>query len=94
MTSAVSLRYVQVMQGEEEVLRFLRSIDSTFDANKFLDRFVSTGVDSRARLEDMARWCVVDRDIFLRREVRLNAFECKLVSDALQRAASETQEGE
>ncbi|RPD62018.1 hypothetical protein L226DRAFT_535391 [Lentinus tigrinus ALCF2SS1-7] len=91
-SSDVSPRYAQMMRGEEEVTTFLQSIGGTFDSSKFLDRFVTAGVNSGARLKDVAKWGVVDRDMFLRCEVRLNAFECKLVSDALQRMVSDTQE--
>ncbi|RDX53047.1 hypothetical protein OH76DRAFT_1553736 [Lentinus brumalis] len=91
-SNAASPRYLQMMKGEEEVMKFLRSINSALGSARLLDRFVSAGVTSGARLEDMAKWSVADRDTFLRCEVRLNAFECKLVSDALHRMVSDTQE--
>ncbi|KAI0721958.1 hypothetical protein C8T65DRAFT_629775 [Cerioporus squamosus] len=87
-SDAVSPRYVQMMRGEEEVTNFLQSINSTLGSSRLLDRFVSAGVNSGARVKDMANWSATDRDLFLRCEVRLNAFECKLVGDALQRMVS------
>lgn len=69
---------------EREVLSFLRSVDATFE--RLLDRFVWAGIADRTRLVILARWSVGDIDSFLSREVRLDPFEQKMISDGLRKA--------
>lgn len=68
---------------EREVLSFLRSVDATFE--RLLDRFVWAGIADRTRLVILARWSVGDIDSFLSREVRLDPFEQKMISDGLRK---------
>ncbi len=68
---------------EREVLSFLRSVDATFE--RLLDRFVWAGIADRTRLVILARWSVGEIDSFLSREVRLDPFEQKMISDGLRK---------
>lgn len=68
---------------EREVLSFLRSVDATFE--RLLDRFVWAGIADRTRLVILARWSVSEIDSFLSREVRLDPFEKKMISDGLRK---------
>lgn len=68
---------------EREVLSFLRSVDATFE--RLLDRFVWAGIADRTRLVILARWSVGEIDSFLSREVRLDPFEKKMISDGLRK---------
>ncbi|OSD01832.1 hypothetical protein PYCCODRAFT_480488 [Trametes coccinea BRFM310] len=69
--------------GEQDVLEFLVAADRSFAS--LLERFRLAGLTSRARLEALAKWAREERDMFLVRELRLSAFEQKLVNDALAR---------
>lgn len=67
----------------EEVHIFLRLVDSSLCC--LIDRFVSAGVTSEARLITMAKWPDHELTIFLRCEIRLDPFECKVVRDGMQK---------
>ncbi|KAH9853855.1 hypothetical protein C2E23DRAFT_97788 [Lenzites betulinus] len=67
----------------QDVLEFLTSVDGTF--SYLLDRFLVAGVTSRARLLTVAQWA--DKDEFLLKELRLNAFERRLITDGLVKLA-------
>ena len=67
----------------EEVAVFLRLVDSTLGC--LIDRFVSAGVDSEHRMIVMSKWPATELDNFLRCDVRLDAFECKLIRDGLRK---------
>ncbi len=73
---------VPITTGSKEVEAFLRSLP--LQCGALADQFLSAGLNSRARLEVMARWTVADQEMFLRREVNLDAFMSKLVCDALR----------
>ncbi|RDX53051.1 hypothetical protein OH76DRAFT_1480090 [Lentinus brumalis] len=73
---------VPITTGSKEVEAFLRSLP--LQCGALADQFLSAGLNSWARLEVMARWTVADQEMFLRREVNLDAFMSKLVCDALR----------
>ncbi|KAI0721954.1 hypothetical protein C8T65DRAFT_171600 [Cerioporus squamosus] len=68
--------------GRKEIEAFLQSLPLQLGA--LTDRFVSAGLNARERLRVMSRWNVADQEMFLRREVALDAFVSKLVCDALR----------
>lgn len=67
--------------GEQEVLRFLLGVDGTFAS--LVNHFRLAGITSKARLFTLAQWASAEKEEFLTKEVRLNGFERKLVSDGL-----------
>lgn len=80
----VTQRHVIVQHlppGEQEVLRFLLSMDGTFAP--LLDHFRLAGITSKARLLTMAQWTSAEKEEFLTKEIRMNGFERKMVSDGL-----------
>ncbi len=65
-----------------EVRLFLQNIDAS-SSDTLLDRFVSAGLNNMTRLTAVARWAEAERYKFLRYEVCLDSFECKVVCDGL-----------
>lgn len=69
-----------------DVLSFLRSVDSTLGSA--LDRFIAAGVISMERVLEVASWKSSEREAFLRSDVHLTAFECKIVSNHMSKLVS------
>ncbi|CDO74117.1 hypothetical protein BN946_scf185043.g167 [Trametes cinnabarina] len=69
----------------DNVLAFLISADPSLAG--LVERFRVAGLTNIARLKTMARWGQEERNMFLLKELRLSAFEQKLVDDALVRLA-------
>ncbi|KAI0637726.1 hypothetical protein C8Q77DRAFT_1087486 [Trametes polyzona] len=67
--------------GEQEVLRFLATLNRTFTS--LLERFRLAGITSHERLLGLAQWESHERDYFLARDVRLDPFEQRMVSAGL-----------
>ncbi|OSD01833.1 hypothetical protein PYCCODRAFT_1478260 [Trametes coccinea BRFM310] len=78
----------QLTGGEQDVLGFLIGVDRSLAS--LLDRFRYAGITSRDRLEHVARWTPEEREMFMLRELRVSAYEQKLVSDALARFTKST----
>ena len=77
------------MATEHKELRlFLRTIDDTFEC--LVDRLVAAGLKDMTRLVLMAGWDEAERNEFLRKECRLDPFECKVVCNALRARCSQT----
>ncbi|KAI9063407.1 hypothetical protein FKP32DRAFT_1603601 [Trametes sanguinea] len=83
-TSSLSIVVTsQLAGGEQDVLGFLISVDRSLAG--LFDRLRFAGITSRDRLEALAKWPPEEREMFLLRELRVSAFEQKLLSDALAR---------
>ncbi|KAJ3002420.1 hypothetical protein NUW54_g5858 [Trametes sanguinea] len=83
-TSSLSIVVTnQLSGGEQDVLAFLISVDRSLAG--LFDRLRFAGITSRDRLEALAKWPPEEREMFLLRELRVSAYEQKLVSDALAR---------
>ncbi|KAI0637724.1 hypothetical protein C8Q77DRAFT_1205863 [Trametes polyzona] len=73
----------------DAVERFLIALDPTF--GPLADRFKVAGITNKARLLAFAGWASYERDEFLAKELRLDAFERKVVSDELVKLAGREQ---
>ncbi|KAI0637725.1 hypothetical protein C8Q77DRAFT_385784 [Trametes polyzona] len=73
----------QLTPGEQEVAQFLANVNPGFVS--LIGRLRLAGITSRARLVTLAGWPAPEKEYFLVQELRLNAFERKLIGDALEK---------
>ncbi|OBZ71894.1 hypothetical protein A0H81_08228 [Grifola frondosa] len=72
--------------GEDEVQTFLKSIDRAFD--RLATRFMNAGINSDARLRNMAHWPEAEQMSMLKNGLKLNTYECRQVCLGFARLAN------
>ncbi|KAI0676782.1 hypothetical protein C8Q78DRAFT_987358 [Trametes maxima] len=73
---AATLAYERVGRGEQDVLDFLMALDGNLAG--LLDRFRFAGIIDKGRLRSLAQWPTIEKDLFLARDLGLNAFERRM----------------